>query len=107
MPLPTIERFKQIASDYESMWDFPNCIGSIDGKYVRIKCPAHSGSMFFNYKKFFSVHLQGITDARYKFITIDVGDNGDFDSGVFMETGVYHHLENNSFNVPPPKPLPG
>lgn len=108
MPLPTIERFKQIASDYERMWDFPNCIGSIDGKHVRIKCPAHSGSMFFNYKKFFSVHLQGITDARYKFITIDVGDYGRrSDSGVFMETGVYHHLENNSFNVPPPKPLPG
>ncbi|KAF0744066.1 protein ALP1-like, partial [Aphis craccivora] len=58
------------------MWNFPNCIGSIDGKHVRIKCPAHSGTMFFNYKKFFSVHLQGITDARYKFITIDVGDYG-------------------------------
>lgn len=64
--------------------------------------------MFFNYKKLFSIHLQGITDARYKFITIDEGDYGRrSNSGVFMETGVYHHLKNNSFNVPSPKPLPG
>lgn len=108
MPFPSVESLKKIASDYEHLWDFPNCIGSIDGKHVRIKCPARSGSKFFNYKKFFSVHLQAIADARYKFITVDVGDYGRrSDSGVFMETGVYHHLENNSLNVPPPKPLPG
>lgn len=39
---------------------------------------------------------------------MDVGAYGRrSDSGVFMETGVYHHLENNSFNVPPNKALPG
>ena len=75
---------------------------------IRVKCPSKSGSMFYNYKKFFSVHLQAIADANYIFITVDVGAYGRrSDSGVFMESGVYLHLENNSFDVPPYKPLQG
>ncbi|KAB0790151.1 hypothetical protein PPYR_15525, partial [Photinus pyralis] len=37
---------------------FPHCLGSIDGKHIRIKCPTHSGIMFYNYKQYFSVVLQ-------------------------------------------------
>jgi len=32
--------------------------------------------MFFNYKKFFSVVIQGLVDANYKFITVDMGGRG-------------------------------
>jgi len=32
--------------------------------------------MFFNYKKYFSVVLQGLVDANYKFIAVDMGVSG-------------------------------
>lgn len=33
-PEPTEQLWYQKACDYEDLWDFPNCIGSIDGKHV-------------------------------------------------------------------------
>ena len=53
MKVPTEHDFKEIANDYYNIWNFPNCLGSIDGKHIRVKCPPHSGSMFYNYKQFF------------------------------------------------------
>lgn len=107
MPFPTKDMFYQIAHDFETLWNFPNCIGCIDGKHIRIKCPKKTGSMFYNYKNYFSVHLQGVCDAKYKFITVDIGAYGkQSDSGVFTESNIYNYLETNSFNVPPNRPLP-
>jgi hypothetical protein len=33
--------------------NFPNCIGAVDGKHIRIRKPYESGSQFFNDKNFF------------------------------------------------------
>lgn len=72
MPVPTKESFKMIAENFYSIWNFPNCVGSIDGKHIRVQCPKNSGSMYFNNKKFFSIVLQAVADAHYKFIAVDV-----------------------------------
>lgn len=48
--IPDEYDLKQIADDFYKFWNFPDYIGSIDGKHVRIHCPAHSGSLFYNYK---------------------------------------------------------
>lgn len=53
MPPPTKKHFEEVAAQYWNLWNFPNCIGAIDGKHIRIKFPASSGSMFYNYKHFF------------------------------------------------------
>lgn len=76
LPTPTMEQFKVNAEKYFLKWNYPNCIGAIDGKHVRIKCPNSSGSSFFNYKDFFSVVLLAIVDADCKFVAIDVGSYG-------------------------------
>ena len=83
-------------------------VASIDGKHVRIKCPKLSGSRYFNYKGFFSVIFQGLVDARYKLLSVDVGAYGrQSDSGVFSQSNLYQHLESGSFPFPHPKQIPG
>ncbi|CAK9296477.1 unnamed protein product [Gordionus sp. m RMFG-2023] len=71
MQPPTLTDFERIAKEFEVNWNLPNCVGCIDGKHCRIRKPPHSGSGFYNYKHFFSVVLQGIVDAKGKFITVD------------------------------------
>lgn len=44
------ENWLSVANEYNYRWNFPNCLGAIDGKHVAIKCPPNSGSLFYNYK---------------------------------------------------------
>lgn len=90
MPQPTTEDFKNIATDFWTRWQFPNCMGCLDGKHIRIKRPSKSGSMYYCYKNFFSIGLLALTDANYKFIMVNVGSYGkDSDAGVFEKTVPY------------------
>lgn len=72
----TTNELLDISLEFKKKWNFPNVVGAIDGKHVRIKSPANSTSVFFNYKDFFSVILMAVVDASYKFIGIDVGSYG-------------------------------
>ena len=86
MSFPTVELLEKSAEAYEYLCNFPNCVTSIDGKHVRIKCTKLSGSRYFRYKGFFSVILQGLVDARHKFLIVNVGAYGrQRDSGVFFK----------------------
>jgi hypothetical protein len=38
--------------EFERKANFPRCLGSVDGKHIRVMKPEHSGSMFYNYKVF-------------------------------------------------------
>nr|CAH7740880.1 unnamed protein product [Callosobruchus chinensis] len=108
MPFPTTEMLEKSANDYENLWNFPNCVASIDGKHVRIKCPKKTGSKHYNYKGFFSVVLQALVDAHYKFLSVDVGAYGrQSDSGVFSESNLFQHMETGSFPFPQPRQIPG
>ena len=53
MPVPSEVEWHTIADDFFVRWNFPNCIGAIDGKHVMIQCPVNSGSLFYNYKSYF------------------------------------------------------
>ncbi|KAK6172139.1 hypothetical protein SNE40_015867 [Patella caerulea] len=104
----TEEEWRQIQDDFMSKWQFPNCIGALDGKHVAIKAPNNSGSVYFNYKKYFSIILLALVDANCSFIYVDVGANGRAgDAGVYASSHLSQALENNSLNVPEPKCLPG
>lgn len=39
--------WRKVADEFESKWNYPGCIGAIDGKHVAVKQPADSGSEFF------------------------------------------------------------
>lgn len=86
---PSPEDSIRIAGEYWDRWNFPNCVGAIDGKHIRIFCPGKSGSLFFNYKDYFSIILQAIVDANCKFIYVDIGSYGkEGDSGIFGKSSL-------------------
>jgi hypothetical protein len=107
LPTPTIEKLKIIEKEFYQKWNYPNCIGSIDGKHIRVRCSKNPGSMFFNYKQYYSIVLMAIADANYKFIIVDVGGYGkDSDDGILCASNIYHSLENESLKIPSEKKFP-
>lgn len=87
MKEPSVEDWMEISEKYERRENFPHCVGSIDGKHIRIIKPWGSGSEFFNYKKFFSIVLVAVADSDYCFRYIDVGGFGHKgDSNLFKAT---------------------
>lgn len=37
MPIPSKDAWTKIAEDFEAMWNFPHCMGAIDGKHIVIE----------------------------------------------------------------------
>lgn len=108
MPQPKEKDWEKIADDFWKMWNFPNCLGALDGKHVEIFAPPNSGSQYFNYKKTFSINLLALVDANYKFIAVDVGSYGkNSDGGIFANSNLGKALEQNKLHVPKDKNLPG
>jgi hypothetical protein len=63
--------------------------------------------MFFNYKKYFSVVLQGLVDANYKFITVDMGGFGKQSNGdMFFASDLFSFIDGKRISFPEPDFLP-
>ena len=73
-----------------------------------MKAPAFSGTQYYNYTKYFSLHFPAVADVNWKCIAIDVGEYGSrSDSGVYKSSSsLFEHIRSNRLNIPPPKPLP-
>jgi hypothetical protein len=79
----------------------------IDSKHIEIQSPHNSGSLFFNYRKTFSVVLLALVDANYKFTIIDIGGySKSSDGGLFTKSILGKSLEAKTLNIPNSKPLP-
>lgn len=104
----SVDEWKQISAKFEDIWNFPNCVGAIDGKHVVLQAPINSASDFYNYKSQFSIVLVALVDADYNFIFVDVGAQGRIsDGGVFKNCKLYERLENGNLNLPSASHLTG
>ena len=72
----TEEEWKEVAEKFSSRWNYHNCLGALDGKYVAMKKPPKGGSFYYNQKGFNSIVLMAVADAGYKFLYVDVGADG-------------------------------
>lgn len=101
------DEWLKIAQRYENQWNFPNCLGAIDGKHVVIQCPVNTSTEFFNYKGTFSVVLLALVDARYCFTFVDIGCQGRIsDGGVFKNSSLFPKLQMGQLKLPPDGQLP-
>jgi hypothetical protein len=97
MPKPSDSRWEVISFGLDGKANFPHCIGAVDRKHIRIIKPEHSGSMYFNYKDYFSFVLLAVADSEYRFTFVDIGAYGkDCDSTIFKETSFWVLLETDS-----------
>jgi len=86
---------------------FPNCIGAVDGKHIRIRKSNESGSQFFNYKNFFFTVPMAVADADYFIISVEVGAYGSpCNPNVFKNSTFGKLLESNKLDIPDPRVLP-
>ena len=93
-PPSSEKEWSSISSGFEDTWNFPHCIGAIDGKHIRIECPKLTGSFYYNYKGFYSIVLLAVCESNYCFTLYDLGHYGsNNDSGVLAksEIGVLNH----------------
>ena len=101
---PTQQRWEEIEKEFNSRWNFPNCISAVDGKHIVITAPFNSGSLFHNYKGTFSINLLALVDANYKFIFVDIEQyKSNADGGVFQRSEFGKRFLNRDLQVPPPK----
>lgn len=107
MKIPsTAAEWRAVADGFERKWNMPHCLGAIDGKHVPITQPPKSGSLYFNYKKFFSVVLLAVADSNYKFLFTDIGREGSAgDTQIFNHCPFKHYIEADMLRWPGPEPM--
>jgi hypothetical protein len=50
-----------------------------------MRAPDNTGTLYFNYKKSFSINLMAIAGADYRFIMVDIGQTGSCSDGGVWE----------------------
>nr|XP_054774507.1 putative nuclease HARBI1 [Lytechinus pictus] len=103
----TSDGWKKVAETFCKRWNFHHVCGALDGKHVAVRRPRTSGSLYYNYKGFFSIILLALVDADYKFLWGDIGSQGSSsDCQIFNHSPLRAGLENGTLGLPDPEALP-
>lgn len=81
------EEWREVVQKFKEKWNFYHTCGALDGKHVAIRNPSRSGTLYYNYKRFFSIILLALVDANYKFLWADVGTQGSSSDAQIFNNG--------------------
>ena len=102
----TPEGWKELEAEFRLRWNVPHALGALDGKHVAIRKPPKSGSLYHNYKGFFSIVLMALVDAEYRFRWVDVGTEGSCsDAQIFSHSQLREKIEDGSIGFPQAEPI--
>ena len=97
----TQEEWRAEATGFLNRWQYPLCIGALDGKHVEIVKPNKSGSLFYNYKLFFSIVLMVLANSNYEILYADIGSEGRLsDGGIWKKSDFFNKLEKEELGLP-------
>lgn len=65
IPQPTAEKLKEMAEKFDKRLNFPNCIGGVGCKSIRVMKP---------HKKDFFI-VKAVVDCEYQFVNVDIFDS--------------------------------
>lgn len=92
----TPDEWRTVAQGFHKQWNFPHCVGALDGKHVVIQKPGKSGLTYLNYKHTFSIVLMAVVDSGYKFMYVNVGAQGRMsDVGIFNNCQFFRAIQTN------------
>ena len=104
--ITTPEEWREVANRFWGKWQMPHCVGALDGKHVRVYAPQNSGTLYYNYKTYFSIPLLALVDADYRFLWVDLGGLGHMsDAQIFNQSDLCHNLDSGNASLPAPCPL--
>ncbi|XP_051544887.1 uncharacterized protein LOC127435433 [Myxocyprinus asiaticus] len=102
----TEEKWRTKAHNFESKWQFPHCLGALDGKHP-YTASSKKWQIYHNYKARFSVIMMAAVDVNYKFIYASVGTQDRVsDAGLFAHSDLCKAMDQGLLNFPLREPLP-
>uniref|UniRef100_A0A8R1ETS5 DDE Tnp4 domain-containing protein n=1 Tax=Caenorhabditis japonica TaxID=281687 RepID=A0A8R1ETS5_CAEJA len=74
-----------------------SALGCLDGKHIRIRAPPSTGSLFYNYKHYFSFVLLALVDGDGRLLWIDIGAPGSTnDATIFGNSSLKEVLDDEN-----------
>ena len=109
IPKPTKEQWEMTALEFERRSNFAHCLRAVDGKYMRVIEPEHSGSMFYNYKDCLPSPLvwMAVADGNCRFVYVGIGSYGEDWFCHFWKVYAVVIIQKNMLVLPSERPLAG
>lgn len=100
--LPTFDELVTQETYYRSRFHLPNCIGSIDGSFFRMKQPVNDRA-YHCYKKYYAIIILTMVDMDLKFVYFNAGAPGSVgDAAVWNASTLCQQLHNTKrYELPP------
>ena len=96
--IPAEEHLRRIINGFLTKWDFPQCIGAIDGSHIPNIAPKEHSLEYFNRKGYHSVLLRVLIDHEYRFLDIYVCWPGSVqDARILANSTSYRKCESGNF----------
>ena len=74
---PSTENYwLKIATEFEELWHFTDCIGALDGKHITLFHALSRGPNYYDYEYFHNIVLMALVDANQIFLFVDIGCQG-------------------------------
>ncbi|XP_030854170.1 protein ALP1-like [Strongylocentrotus purpuratus] len=85
---------QDIIHGFEEKWNFPQCVGAVDGSHIEINAPPENGIDYVNRKGYHSIILQALVDDKCLFTDILVGWPGCVhDARVLSNSSLYQKAQ--------------
>ena len=102
----TPDAWKEVEREFRVRWHVPHASGALDGKHIAIKKPKNSGTLYHNYKGFFSVVMLALVDGEYKFRWLDIRTEGSCsDAQIFNCSQLREMIEDETLGLPQACPI--
>ena len=93
---PNGDTLDRVVDEFKMKWGVPQCFVAVDGSHVPISAQSHLHSDYYNQKGWYSMLIQGLVDANYRFMDVCVGWPGSaHDARVFAHSSLYKEIGHN------------
>ena len=65
---PEGQKLNEVVEGFENDWNFPQCVGAIDGSHIEIIAPKDNPRDYFNRKGYHSLILQAVVDHKCRYV---------------------------------------